>query len=314
MKLSEFDQSFYNKNISIIAGVDEAGRGPLAGPVVAAAVILPKYYNLDSIKDSKKISEKKRILIFDEIVKNAVDYGVGICHEDEIDKINILESTFKAMKKALGSLHKKPDLTLIDGLKTKIKIYKCKHIVKGDSKSQAIAAASIIAKVVRDKIMIHYDKIYPEYGFSKHKGYGTKFHIDAIISNKSCPIHRKSFKPISNHLPSFSYFNTDLKVHNLCVKIVASFYVRKKYDILEIFQSKVFDILHLEERRNVLSIIVCDNSNSKRIDFNKYKNDRIKNELILKEKELKLNIELDVIFVKLSKQKPKIIIEKNVYK
>ena len=314
MKLSEFDQSFYNENISILAGVDEAGRGPLAGPVVAAAVILPNDFHLDSIRDSKKISEKKRILIFDKIVNYALDYGVGICHEDEIDKINILESTFKAMKKALGSLKHKPDLTLIDGLKTKIKIYNCKHIVKGDSKSQSIAAASIIAKVIRDKMMINYDKIFPEYGFARHKGYGTKFHIDAIVSNKSSPIHRKSFNPVLNHLPSFSYFNTNVKMKKLSTKIVASFYIKKNYNILEIFQCKIFDIFHSEEKRNVLSIIVYDTTNGKSIDFNKYKNDKIKNELILKEKEFKLDIEIDVILVKLSKQKPKILIEKNVYK
>jgi len=314
MKLSEFDRSFYNGNVSILAGVDEAGRGPLAGPVVAAAVILPQDYNLDTIKDSKKLSEKTRKLIFDEIIENAIDYGLGICHEDEIDKINILESTFKAMRKALGSLQQKPDLTLIDGLKTKTKIYKCKHIVKGDNKSQVIAAASIVAKVVRDKMMINYDKIYPEYGFAKHKGYGTRFHLDAIVSNKSSPIHRKSFNPISKHLPSFSYFNTNFKMHKLCVKIVASFYVKNHCDILEVLEFKVFDILHSEKTRNVLSIIVCDTSNRKRIDLNKYKNNKIKNELVLKEKELKLDIELDVILVKLSKQKPKIVIEKNVYK
>ena len=314
MKLSEFDQSFYIDNISLLAGIDEAGRGPLAGPVVASAVILPKDYNLDSIRDSKKISEKKRLLVFNEIIENALDIGIGICHEDHIDQINILESTYMAMKKALGSLKSKPDLTLIDGLKAKIKLYNCKYIVKGDSKSQSIAAASIVAKVMRDKIMINYDKIFPEYGFAKHKGYGTKFHLEAIKTNKSCPIHRKSFKPVSDYLPSFSYFNTNEKLKKLAIQILASIYVKNNYNIIEIFNNEKIDIFHSENKRYVFSIVEYTLNKTKAIDVNRYLNSEIQNEIILKEKELKQNIELDVILITLSKQKPKVKIERNVFK
>ena len=313
MNLSEFDQSFYIDNISLLAGVDEAGRGPLAGPVVASAVILPKDYYLDSIKDSKKISEKKRLLIFNEIIENAQDIGVGVCHEDDIDQINILESTYKAMKKALGSLKSKPDLTLIDGLKAKIQIYNCKYIVKGDSKSQSIAAASIVAKVIRDKMMINYDKVFPEYGFAKHKGYGTKFHLEAIKTNKSSPIHRKSFKPVSDYLPPFSYFNTNEKLKKLAIQILASMYVKNNYTIMEIYNNEKIDIFHSEKNRYVFSIVEYTFNKIKAIDINRYKNSKIQNEIILKEKELKQNIELDVILVTFSKQKPKVIIEKNVF-
>ena len=314
MKLSEFDQSFYIDNISLLAGIDEAGRGPLAGPVVASAVILPKDYNLDSIRDSKKISEKKRLLVFNEIIENALDIGIGICHEDHIDQINILESTYMAMKKALGSLKSKPDLTLIDGLKAKIKLYNCKYIVKGDSKSQSIAAASIVAKVMRDKIMINYDKIFPEYGFAKHKGYGTKFHLEAIKTNKSCPIHRKSFKPVSDYLPSFSYFNTNEKLKKLAIQILASIYVKNNYNIIEIFNNEKIDIFHSENKRYVFSIVEYTLNKTKAINVNRYLNSEIQNEIILKEKELKQNIELDVILITLSKQKPKVKIERNVFK
>ena len=314
MELSKFDQSFYIDKISLLAGVDEAGRGPLAGPVVAAAVILPKSFYLDSIKDSKKISEKKRMIVYKEIIENALDVGVGICHEEEIDQINILEATYKAMKKALGSLRRKPHLTLIDGLKAKISMYNCKYIIKGDSKSQSIAAASIVAKVVRDKMMINYDKVFTEYGFAKHKGYGTKFHIEAIINNKSSPIHRKSFKPISEHLPSFLFFNTKEKLQKLAIQIIASKYVQNECNILEVFNNNKINIIHLEKNRCVASIVEYDVSNKKIIETNNYNNDKIRNEIELKEKEFKQNIELDVILVKFSKQKPKIIIEKNVFK
>ena len=311
MNLSEYDQSFYNESISTLAGVDEAGRGPLAGPVVAAAVIFPYEFHLDDIQDSKKISEKKRLLVYEKIITNALDYGIGVCHEGEIDDINILESTYIAMKKALGCLRDKPDLTLIDGKKTKIKIYNCKHIIKGDSKSQSIAAASIIAKVTRDKMMINYDKIFPDYGFAKHKGYGTKFHLEAIKNKKSTPIHRKSFNPVSLYLPSFSYFNTDIKMNRLAVQLTASSYVKNEYDIIEIYSLEKFDIFHYEKDRYVLSIVKFAFKNDESNDFNI---DKLKDELILKEKELKQDIELDVILVVFSKQKPKIVIKKNVSK
>ena len=192
-ELYEFDQS----NGTTVAGVDEAGRGPLAGPVVAAAVVIEKYVpEFKMIDDSKKLSEKKRELLFDAILENC-KVGVGIVNSTEIDKLNILNATFLAMKNAISELTEEGvefSKVLVDG-NHKIRGYSGQQeaIVKGDSKSLCIAAASIIAKVTRDKIMEKYAVIYPEYGFEKHKGYGTKQHRDALLKYGSTDIHRKSF-------------------------------------------------------------------------------------------------------------------------
>ena len=312
MNLYEFDHSHLNEKIKTVAGMDEAGRGPLAGPVVAAVVILPHDFHMDSIKDSKKISEKKRAILYDEILKNAIDYGIGICHEDEIDHLNILQATFKAMKKAIGQLNTKPDLILIDGLKGQINYYNCKYIVKGDSKSQSIAAASIVAKVSRDKYMVEYEKIFPEYGFAKHKGYGTKFHIKAIKRYKSSPIHRKSFKPIRNHLPTYSSYNTNLKLKKLAVQIASSVKVKNNFNILEIYKNRSFDILHIEKHRIVLSKVKLILNENIVEDEYKLNYDDIEREMIFLEKKLKEDIQFDVISIQLSKTKPIITIKKNV--
>ena len=197
----EFEQQYWNQAYTKIAGVDEVGRGPLAGPVVAAAVILPQSVNIPGINDSKKLSEKKRELLFDVIKANAVDIGVGIIDEKEIDAINILQATYKAMRAALENLREHPDIVFVDGNEADIGNYMQKNIIKGDQKSISIAAASIIAKVTRDRMMVEYDKIYPEYGFKSHKGYGTKFHMEAIKKYYATPIHRRSFNPISDYLP-----------------------------------------------------------------------------------------------------------------
>ena len=312
MNLYEFDHSHLNEKIKTVAGMDEAGRGPLAGPVVAAVVILPHDFHMDSIKDSKKISEKKRAILYDEILKNAIDYGIGICHEDEIDHLNILQATFKAMKKAIGQLNTKPDLILIDGLKGQINYYNCKYIVKGDSKSQSIAAASIVAKVSRDKYMIEYEKIFPEYGFEKHKGYGTKFHIKAIKKYKSSPIHRKSFKPIRNYLPTYASYNTNLKLKKLAVQIASSVKVKNNFNILEIYKNRSFDILHIEKHRIVLSKVKLILNENIVEDEYKLNYDDIEREMIFLEKKLKEDIQFDVISIQLSKSKPIITIKKNV--
>ena len=195
-ELKAFDRQY---NFPNIAGIDEAGRGPLAGPVVAAAVILPAECNLTGIDDSKKISEAKRDILFDDISRTALSIGIGICDEKIIDEINILQATFLAMKRAVSALTAAPDCLLIDGNKTipeHISGNPFPHqiaVVKGDSKSLSIAAASIVAKVTRDRIMKKYDEEYPEYGFAKHKGYPTKAHFEAIERFGICEIHRKSF-------------------------------------------------------------------------------------------------------------------------
>ncbi len=192
-KMQEIENSLYKKGYINICGIDEAGRGPLCGPVVAGAVILKKDDYIEGINDSKKISEKKREIIYEEIMKRAIAVGVGISSVEIIEKVNILNATKIAMKQALENLKVKPDFVLIDG-NQKIDIdIPSDVVVSGDAKSISIAAASIVAKVTRDRMLIKWDKEYPEYGFAKHKGYGTKAHIEAIKKYGLTPLHRPSF-------------------------------------------------------------------------------------------------------------------------
>ncbi len=187
------EEELYNNGYKYICGVDEAGRGPLCGPVVAAAVILPRGVCIDGVNDSKKISEKKREKLYDDITKNAICIGVGMSDIDVIEKVNILNATKLAMKQAISNLKIMPDYVIIDGNQGIDINIPFETVIKGDSKSESIAAASIIAKVTRDRMLIEFDKQYPEYGFSKHKGYGTKEHIEAIKKYGLCKIHRPSF-------------------------------------------------------------------------------------------------------------------------
>ncbi len=189
-----YEQNACNKGYKFICGVDEAGRGPLAGPVCAAAVILPQDCVIDGLNDSKKISEKKRELLFDIITEKAIAYNIAYGTLQEIEKFNILEATYIAMNRAIEGLKPMADYALIDGNRVPkgIKI-PCETIVKGDSKSYSISAASILAKVTRDRLMTEYDKKYPQYMFAKHKGYGTKEHYAAIKQYGVCEIHRLSF-------------------------------------------------------------------------------------------------------------------------
>lgn len=189
--MKEFDREY--KIYGTICGIDEAGRGPLCGPVVAAAVILPDEYNILYINDSKKLSETKREEVYKEIDKYAVTYGVGIVSPERIDEINILQATYEAMRTAIHKLSVTPDILLNDAVTIPMVDIKQVPIIKGDAKSQSIAAASIMAKVTRDHLMEEYDKLYPEYGFAKHKGYGTAAHIKAIKEYGPCPIHRRTF-------------------------------------------------------------------------------------------------------------------------
>ena len=194
LTLKEIDNEFFNKGVQLIAGIDEAGRGPLAGPVVVACVILPKDSMIEGVNDSKKVSERKRELLYDKILEEAISYGIGIVYQEEIDEINILQATKKALTEAIKTMETKPQIILVDalnGIDTLNIPYK--SIIKGDAKSYSIAAASIVAKVTRDRIMREWDKVYPEYGFAGHKGYGTSKHIAAIKENGACPLHRKSF-------------------------------------------------------------------------------------------------------------------------
>lgn len=190
----EFEKAASDSGFSFICGVDEAGRGPLAGPVCAAAVILPAGAVIEGLDDSKKLTEKKREKLYDIIRETAVAYSVAYGTLEEIETVNILEATYLAMNRAIEGLTVKPDFALIDGNRVPrgIKI-PCETIVKGDSKSMSVAAASVLAKVTRDRLMLEYDKKYPEYNFKKHKGYGTKEHTELIKQYGPCEIHRLSF-------------------------------------------------------------------------------------------------------------------------
>ncbi len=189
----EYENAALNSGFEVVCGIDEAGRGPLAGPVYAAAVILPKGHIVEGVNDSKKISEKKRNLLFDKIIDECVCYSIGTASEQEIDEINILQATFLAMRRAVAGLEIKPDIALVDGNKKPGLDIAEQTIVKGDSKSANIAAASIIAKVSRDRYMLEMSEKYPEYQFEKHKGYGTKLHYEMIEKYGISPIHRKTF-------------------------------------------------------------------------------------------------------------------------
>ena len=192
--LKEEENKLYDQGIEYICGIDEAGRGPLAGPVVVGAVIMPKDSFIEGVNDSKKISEKKREKIYDQILDEAIAYSIGVIDRDTIDEINILNATKLGVKKAVSTLKQRPEVIMVDAL-TGIDTDGIPYIsvVKGDAKNYSIAAASIIAKVTRDRMMKEWDEVYPDYGFAKHKGYGTAEHIRIIKEKGPCLIHRKSF-------------------------------------------------------------------------------------------------------------------------
>ena len=193
-ELWNFEHAAMEEGFSLICGVDEAGRGPLAGPGCAAAVILPPALELEGLNDSKKLSEKRREALYPLICEQALAYGIAFASEQEIDELNILQATFLAMRRAVGQLGQKPDLALVDGNREPdFGGIPVRTIIKGDSRSANIAAASILAKVTRDRFMLEQDAVYPQYGFAVHKGYGTQKHYAALREFGPCPIHRRSF-------------------------------------------------------------------------------------------------------------------------
>ena len=193
MSLYEFEKQKRAEGYELICGVDEAGRGPLAGPVFAEAVILPSDYEIEGINDSKKLTPQKREKLFDEIVEHAVAYSIQSCDQETIDEINILQATMLAMKTAVESLSIVPDIVFVDGNRLPKWEIPSESVVKGDATSASIAAASILAKVSRDRFMMEMDKKYPEYDFAKHKGYPTKLHYEKLREYGPCEIHRKTF-------------------------------------------------------------------------------------------------------------------------
>ena len=325
MDLMKHERYFWNQNINCIAGVDEAGRGPLCGPVVAACVVFDKNISIEGINDSKKLSSKKRKELFVKIRENAIDLSYGIANENEIDEINILKATFLAMKRAVENLKVKPNILLIDGPHSDFKSIKTKNIIRGDSKSISIAAASIIAKVVRDNIMKEYDKIFPNFGFIKNKGYGTKLHIDALNDFKATPIHRKSFKIVKENLPSYSYYQKNKMFDILGKNLVAIKFIKKMFSLEQnnLFLKGLDDyidyVFYNDEQKLYVKVISIESdriiSNSKKniSNINLYLRE-IKNSIY--EKDLTKKVIFNVILVKFKpKYKPsfKILYDEKVY-
>lgn len=244
--------------MAIIAGVDEVGRGPLAGPVVASAVVLPEDHCIDGLMDSKKLSKKKREELYPVIMENALATSIGKVNILTIDRINIREATFLAMERALDNLTITPDKALIDGEALKSQKIPNEGIIKGDNIVDSIKAASIIAKVTRDKIMTKYGTIFPEYGFERHSGYGTKFHMEALTKYKATPIHRKTFSPVKNHMPTIKWLMENDRIFWISEKFSGLYLKDNGYDVLEMNQSQnfhqSFDII--AQNRNISFIFL----------------------------------------------------------
>ena len=265
---------------NIIAGVDEAGRGPLAGPVVAAAVILPKNHSIEGLIDSKKLTAKKREKLYKEIT-NICDYGIGIVSHRTIDKINVLQATFKAMRVAILNLKQKPDNTLIDGYGLPDQVIKNEGVIGGDNLIECISAASIIAKVTRDELMLKIDDIFPEYGFAKHKGYGTKAHMANLNIYKACPIHRKTFSPVKKNIPKMEWLIANDKLNKLAVQLVSLHYLNKNYTIVHINfnlnEKMPIDIVLKKDEINVFVKVILLMKNTNRMNIENLTTDELKN-------------------------------------
>ena len=295
-----------NKTEKNTAGVDEAGRGPLAGPVVAAAVILPKNHTIVGLIDSKKLTAKKRKKLYNEIIKVS-DYGIGIVSHRTIDKINILQATFKAMRKAILNLDQKPDKILVDGYAIPDKTIKNEGIIGGDNLIECISAASILAKVIRDKIMVNIDKLFPEYGFAKHKGYGTKMHMESIKINKASPIHRKSFRPVKENLPTMEWLKDNNMLIKLGVQLTGLNYLKQGYSILKInFKIDIYNFTVMKNNIVIFVKVLVNKESNEKNAISNYSKNEIKR---LKDEVIKLNNEIDktikskfeIVFINLKK-------------
>ena len=295
-----------NKTEKNTAGVDEAGRGPLAGPVVAAAVILPKNHTIVGLIDSKKLTAKKREKLYNEIIKVS-DYGIGIVSHRTIDKINILQATFKAMRKAILNLNQKPDKILVDGYAIPDKTIKNEGIIGGDNLIECISAASILAKVIRDEIMVNIDKLFPEYGFAKHKGYGTKMHMESIKINKASPIHRKSFRPVKENLPTMEWVKDNNMLIKLGVQLTGLNYLKQGYSILKInFKIDIYNFTVMKNNIVIfVKVLVNKEGNEKNVISNYSKNEikRLKDEVIKLNNEIDKTIKskFEIVFINLKK-------------
>ena len=229
-----YEQELWGKSINNVAGIDEAGRGPLAGPVVAAAVVFdPQTEMINGINDSKKLTAKKREGLYDVIIETARAVGIGIVKPEDIDRLNILQATHKAMRQAIGRLRLKVDHILVDGRGLPDKIVPQTAIIGGDQVCYSISAASIIAKVYRDRIMHEYENVFPGYDFAKHKGYGTKIHLDAIRKLKPCPIHRMTFKGVKENIVDIQNVNNTRYLGKYGEDIAAYYLYQKGFSIIQ---------------------------------------------------------------------------------
>ena len=297
----------------LIAGVDEAGRGPLAGPVAAAAVILSEDHSIAGLNDSKKLSPKKREIVYDKIKNQALAVGNATVDEKTIDRMNILNGTYEAMQMALEDLDIQPDHALIDGFPLPNQIIPNEGIIRGDEKIEVIQAASIIAKVTRDRIMGKYDIIFPEYGFSNNKGYGTPKHMDALKKWKATPIHRKSFRPVRDNFPTLSWYRKNRRIGWIGEKLAALFLMKRLYEIKSINEySAPYGELNLIAEKNDEIVFVEVKTVSKeqlgspelKIDYEKISKLEKAIDSYLIKNETNKNIRLDIITVFLGKGRP----------
>jgi len=301
--------------LELIAGVDEAGRGALAGPVISSAVILPGKYNLPGLNDSKLLSPKKREKLFDEIKNQAIDVGIGIADEKVIDKTNILRATFTSMQRALGQCKQQPDKALIDGNALPNQIIPNEGIVNGDAFVPSIQAASIIAKVTRDRLIIELGDIFPEYGFLNHKGYGTKIHMEALKEWKASPIHRKTFAPVKRNLPSIKWYSERQRIGWVGKKIAALHIWNRNHKIINLNNKSntcgEIDIISKNKNLLVFSIVKTAVGTSHSVPVNQIKRKELSRltkaiHSYLQKNPTKRAIRLDTIIVKLFKGSHKI--------
>ena len=298
--------------MALIAGVDEAGRGPLAGPVVAATVILDEQNRISGLADSKKLTAKKREKLFQEIMQHA-EVGIGVVDVEEIDKNNILKATQKAMYKAMGALKTKPDKALIDGYALPNQIIPNKGIIGGDDKIDCIRAASIIAKVTRDRMMQQYNIIFPEFGFARHKGYGTILHMEKLSEYKACPIHRKSFKPVNENLPTITWLKSQRRIGQWGERLAALEYFNNGYKIhaLNHYCAPYGEIDIITEKNNEIVFTEVKTSAGKTLGGVENKVDEVKIERVnnaiekyMMDNEIQKDIRLDVYVISLGKNGP----------
>ena len=298
--------------MALIAGVDEAGRGPLAGPVVATAVILDESKPIAGLADSKKLTAKKRAKLYQEIMQHA-EVGIGVVDVEEIDKNNILKATQKAMYKAMGALKTKPDKALIDGYALPNQIIPNKGIIGGDDKIDCIRAASIIAKVTRDRMMQQYDIIFPEFGFARHKGYGTILHMEKLSEYKACPIHRKSFKPVNENLPTITWLKSQRRIGQWGERLAALEYFNNGYKIhaLNHYCAPYGEIDIIAEKENELVFAEVKTAAGKTLggvegQVDEVKLQRLSNAIdkYIMDNEIQNDIRLDVFAIMLGKNGP----------